>query len=145
MTAITVNVRGTKHVEHTLRKIAPREAERLLKQTVSAVATDVIREAKRHMNFRSVYSTGRMKRGVKKRQRRTRNQTVQMDIMVRGAFYWRFHEYGDGGVPRRAMFGKAINKTRSTLPRRFEQLFMKKLVKRMQRARKAGGAARGGR
>jgi HK97 gp10 family phage protein len=135
---ITVNVRGTAEVERTLAKIAPKHAEALVKQTVSAIATDIVKEAKRGMNFTGPYSTGRMKRSVKKRQRRTRRGIVQTDINVsKRAFYWRFYEYGDANVRRRGMFAKAINKTRPILGVRFQELFMKKLIARLAKERRA--------
>lgn len=129
---ITVNIRGTKEVEHTLRRLAPKHAEALVKQTVGAVASDIVRYAKQGMNFTGPYSTGNMKRSVKKRTRRTRKGIIQQDVSVlKRAFYWRFYEYGDGDVPRRRMFGNAIDKVRPNLNRRFEQLFMKKLQNRL--------------
>lgn len=132
---ITVNVRGSAAVERILRDIAPKEAERLVKQTVSAVAQDIVRDAKRNMNFSGPYSTGRMKRAVKKRQRRVRRGIIQSDITVgKRAFYWRFYEYGQDN-PRRRMFGKAVDNTRQTLGVRFEQLFMQKLMRRLAKVR----------
>lgn len=133
---ITVNIRGSREVERILGQIAPREAERLVKQTVSAIGTDVVREAKKHMNFSGRYSTGRMKRSVKKRQRQTRRGIIQTDITVgKRAFYWRFYEYGNSGNPRRRMFGRAIDRVKLTLGQRFEVLFMKKLERRLARVR----------
>lgn len=133
---MSVYIRGSREVQKILAEIAPKEAERLVKQTVSAVATDVVREAKRGMNFGGPYSTGRMKRSVRKRQRRTRGGIIQTDVTVlKRAFYWRFYEYGDGDVPRRRMFGKAIDKTRSNLSRRFDRLFMQKLTRRLAKLR----------
>lgn len=133
---ITYQVRGHREVERILREIAPKEAERLVKQTVSAIGTDVIREARKGMNFTGPYSTGRMKRSVKKRQRRTRGGIIQTDIVVsKRAFYWRFYEYGDGNVRRRRMFGSALDKTGRTLGIRFNQLFMQKLTRRLAKLR----------
>jgi hypothetical protein len=141
---ITVNIRGSQEVERILKEIAPREAERLVRQTVSAIATDVVRDAKRGMNFSGPYSTGRMKRSVKKRQRRVRAGIIQTDVVVgKRAFYWRFYEYGDGNNPAMRMFGEALSKTRQTLGPRFDQLFMKKLVARLAKAR--NGPLRGSR
>jgi HK97 gp10 family phage protein len=141
---ITVNVRGTREVERILAQIAPKEAERLVKQTVSAIATDVVKDAKKEMNFSGPFSTGRMKRSVKKRQRRVRQGIIQTDIAVgQRAFYWRFYEYGDGNNPRRRMFGKAVDNTRRELAQRFETLFMQKLIRRLAKVR--NGPLRGAR
>lgn len=133
---VTINVRGSREVERILKEIAPKEAERLIKQTVSAVATDIVKDARKEMNFTGPYSVGRMKRSVKKRQRRVRAGIIQTDITVaKRAFYWRFYEYGDGDVPRRRMFGKAIDKMKPQLARRFDMLFMKKLERRLAKVR----------
>ena len=131
---IKMNIRGGPFVEKTLREIAPKEAESLMKATVGALATDVIREAKKGMNFSGPYSTGRMKKSVKKRVRRTRKGIIQTDVTVgKRAFYWRFYEYGDGDVPRVAMFGNAIRHVGRTLGRRTTELFLKKLTQRLER------------
>lgn len=133
---ITLNIRGEREVERILKEIAPKEAEKLVRATVGALASDIVRDAKREMNFGGPYSTGRMKRSVNKKRRRTRRGIIQEDVGVRKrAFYWRFYEYGDANVPRRRMFGKAIDKMRPVLGKRWNDLFMKKLIRRLERAR----------
>lgn len=133
---ITYNVRGAREVERILREIAPKEAERLVKATISAIGTDVVREARKEMRFSGVYSTGRMRKSVYKVQRRTRGGIIQTDVGVKKrAFYWRFYEYGQNGMPRRRMFGKAIDKVGPMVGVRFEKLFMKKLIARLARVR----------
>lgn len=133
---ITLNVRGSRDVERILGEIAPKEAERLVKATVSALATDVVRDARKEMRFTGPYSVGRMRRATGKRTRRTRGGIIQVDVQVmKRAFYWRFYEYGDADVPRRRMFGKALDQLNGQLANRWEELFMKKLVKRLERAR----------
>lgn len=135
---ITVNVRGARAVERTLREIAPKHAEALVKATIGAIATDIMKDAKREMHFTGPYSTGNMKRSTKKRARRTRDGIIQTDIVVsKRAFYWRFYEYGNGEVKKRAMFAKAIEKARPELGPRFQELFLKKLTARLSRIRRA--------
>ena len=138
---ITVNVRGTRAVERTLRQVGPKVGLALTKSTVSAVASEVMKNAKKEMKFTGRYTKGRMRKATKKRVRRVRGGVVQNDIVVnRRAFYWRFWEYGDGDVPRRAMFGKAVKQIKPVLAHRFEVLFMKKFQARLARERrKAAG------
>jgi hypothetical protein len=52
---------------------------------------------------------GKIKRGTKAKRRRGSRDKVQSDVIVQGAFYWRFLEYGQGpdGVEY-AMFLKGI-------------------------------------
>lgn len=134
---ITVNVRGSREVERILSEIAPKESERLVRQTVSAIGSDVVREARKGMKFTGKYSTGRMRKLTKKRQRRTRRGIIQTDVLVgKRAFYWRFYEYGQGKIRKRGMFANAIGKVRGNLGARFEALFLKKLEKRLARLRR---------
>lgn len=143
---ITMQWRGSAEVERILKEIAPREAERLVKQTISAIATDVVREARKEMRFTGPYSVGTMRRSTKKRQRRVRGGIIQTDIVVaKRAFYWRFYEYGDGIVPRRRMFGKSLDKLRPRLSGRFDDLFMKKLTARLAKVRNGPLRGTGGR
>lgn len=139
---ITVNTRGAREVERILSQIAPKEAARLVKSTVGGVASEVMKDAKRNMPR----GTGKMKRLTKKRIRRMRRGIAQNDIVVgRSAFYWRFHEYGDGHVKRSAMFYKSINAIRPELGRIFERLFLRKLEARLKRVRNGPLRGRGGR
>ena len=133
---ITVNVRGDDVTEHILRRIAPRHAEALVKQTVGAIATKISKDARKSMYFSGPYSTGRMRKSVKNRRRRTRNGIVQTDIVVaKRAFYWRFYEYGDGDVRARRMFAKAVDNMRPRLVHEFKTIFGRKFVARLKKHR----------
>lgn len=134
---ISLQVRGARETERILKEIAPKHALALTRSTVGAIASEVMKDAKRGMNFSGQYSTGRMKRSTKKRSRRVRAGIVQQDIMVgRRAFYWRYYEYGQGGNPRKRMFEKALMNMNGQLARRWEELFMKKLLQRLARERR---------
>lgn len=129
---INIQVWGAGLVERTLRDIAPREALTLTRATVGAVASEIMKDARKEMPKQ----TGALRRAVKKRRRQVRRGIVREDIVVApGAFYWRFHEYGNGRVRERAMFGKAVHKMRGRIGPRFEELFLKKLTARLARAR----------
>jgi HK97 gp10 family phage protein len=136
---ITVDVVGSEQVARTLSQLGPRQAKNLLRSSTRALASTVMKDAKSHMVWSEGYSTGATKRGTRLRQRRIRDGQVQFDIVVHDAFWWRFHEYGQG-VPEKAMFGRAVHAIRSKVGPMFEQLFVKKLAAMLAReAKKQGG------
>lgn len=139
---ITISVRGTRAVENTLAKVGPKAGLALSRATVSALASEIVRDARGEMSFTGAYTKRTMRKATKKKVRRVRAGIVQNDVIVgKNAFYWRFWEYGQGStVTRRRMFGKSVNNMRAVLGARWEALFMKKLQARLARERrKAGG------
>ncbi len=143
---ISIHVRGGRDVGHILRVVGPRDAFALTRSTVGALTSEVMRDAKKNMNFTGPYSVGLMKRSTRKRVRRVRNGVFRNDIIVlAAAFYWRFYEYGDGHNPRRRMFGNTLIEFRPKLKARWRALFMDKFIRRMQRARNGplAGTGRG--
>jgi len=136
---ITIDVVGSEQVARTLSQLGPRQSKNLLRSSTRALASAVMKDAKSHMNWSAGYSTGATKRGTRLRQRRIRDGRVQFDIEVRNAFWWRFHEYGQG-VPEKAMFGRAVHAIRHKVGPMFERLFVKKLAAMLAReAKKRGG------
>lgn len=122
---------GIDDVSSLLANIAPKEALNLTRSTVHATAGQVAKDAKRFMPA----DTGTMKAATKTRRRKVRNGTVRSDVMVgKGAFYWRFREYGQGPDLREdAMFMKAIAQIRGQIDRIFTEQFGKKLEARLRR------------
>lgn len=134
---ISYDVVGEEHVARTLSQIGPREARNLMRSVVRALAQDVRKGAIKNMTWTRGYSTGATKRGTKLRQRKIRDGQVQFDIVVQGAFWWRFHEYGQG-VPERAMFGRSLHRIRHQVGPMFDRLFLKKWEAAMARQRRRG-------
>jgi hypothetical protein len=129
---VSVTVRGIGDVNRILGEIAPREAVNLMRSTVHDVAGKVAKAAKADMSI----DEGKMKRGTKAKRRRGSRDKVQSDVIVQGAFYWRFLEYGQGpdGVEY-AMFLKALQAMRPEMSRIYVESFAKKLIARLKRER----------
>lgn len=129
---MTVTITGIADVNRILAQIAPREAVNLMRSTVHGVATDLAKDAKADMPT----DQGDMRKGTKAKRRRGRPGYVQSDVVVEGAFYWRFLEYGQGpdGVEH-AMFLKALQAMRPNMNRVYVEQFAKKLIARLKRAR----------
>ena len=128
MVGVTIQIRGTQAVEHTLRKIAPKHALTLMRATIGAVAGDLRKAAIRNMDFGGPFTTGTMKKATKLRRRKVRKGIIQTDIVVGPqAFYWRFWEYGASNkTPEKAMFGRAVRKIDGQLDQLLERHFLKK-------------------
>jgi len=129
---MTVTIRGVADVNRILAEIAPREALNLMRATVQGVASDLAKRAKTDMPT----DEGAMKRGTKAKRRRGRTGHVQSDVVIEGAFYWRFLEYGQGpdGVEH-AMFLKALQSMRPEMSKVYTEQFAKKLIARLKRER----------
>lgn len=89
---MSVEIRGIDDVRRVLRDVMPREAKILSRQTVKDVAQAMVDEAKPLMPV----DEGDLIKGTHARQERDKNGIPLASVRVRGAFYWRFLEYGDG-------------------------------------------------
>lgn len=130
---MTVELKGLNDIDDMLSKIAPRQAQNIMRATIHGVAGTIRDDAKKAMPV----DEGDMRKGTKiKRERTVRGQLLST-VRVAGAFYWRFVEYGQGpdGVEV-AMFGKAVAKYRSRQNEIFLQQFGKKFEAALVRARK---------
>lgn len=134
---MSVELKGLDDVDELLSKIAPRQAQNIMRATIHGIAGEIRDDAKRDMPV----DEGDMKRGTKsKREKSVRGQLLST-VRVAGAFYWRFLEYGQGpdGVEV-AMFGKAVAKYRARQNEIFLQQFGKKFEAALVRARKRQSA-----
>lgn len=129
---MTVDVRGIADVNRILGELAPREAVNIMRATVHDVAGKVAKKAKAG----TPVDEGDVERGTKAKRRRGTRETVQSDVVVEGAYYWRFLEYGQGpdGVEH-AMFLKALQAMRPEMRQIYVESFAKKLIARLVRAR----------
>ena len=125
-----VKIEGLDAVRRMLNDIAPTEARRLMRDTVQDVAKQVATDAKEIMPRDS----GAMARGTYARKEPIAAGKIESTVRVRGAFYWRFLEVGDGpdGVEH-AMFLRAKERMLAVLDRQFLDAFAKRLVARLMR------------
>lgn len=127
---MSVEIRGIDDVRRLLQDIMPKEAKTLTRQTTKDVATEIADEAKRIMPV----DEGDMRAGTRVKQERDKDGQGQASVRVRGAFYWRFLEYGDGpdGIEH-AMFMRAKEKVMRNIDTIATRTFVKRLAARLRR------------
>ena len=125
-----VRIDGIDAVRRVLKEVAPQEARKLMRDTVQDIAKEVAEDAKTHMRRDS----GDMIRGTYARKEPMQNGNPLSTVRVRGAFYWRFREYGQGpDHVEDAMFFKARERMLSILDQQFLNAFARRLVARLKR------------
>lgn len=126
-----VEIRNLDDVRNILMRIAPREAENLMRTTTHDIAGQLAADARSNMPRDS----GGMIAGTKHKREKTPGKGLSRStVRVARAFYWRFLEYGDG--PDRvehAFFLKSLRKMNVELNTVFLATFAKKLVARLKR------------
>lgn len=127
---MTVEIRGLDDVRRLLRDIMPREAKALTRQTTKDVAKAIADTAKPMMPV----DEGDMRRGTHSKQERDKDGEGRASVRVRGAFYWRFLEYGDGpdGIEH-AFFLRAKEKVMRNIDSIATQAFVKRLAARLRK------------
>lgn len=127
---MTVEIRGIDDVRRLLGDLMPKEARALTRQTTKDVATEIATEAKAVMPV----DEGKMRAGTRAVQERDKDGQGQASVRVRGAFYWRFLEYGDGpdGIEH-AMFLRAKEKVMRNIDTIATQKFVKRLAARLSK------------
>lgn len=125
---MSVEIRGIDDVRRLLRDVMPREARILTRQTTKDVASAIADEAKALMPV----DEGTMVAGTNAFQERDRDGHGAASVRVRGAFYWRFLEYGDGpdGIEH-AFFLRAREKVMQNIDSIATQAFVRRLVARI--------------
>lgn len=127
-------IEGIADVNRTLKEIAPREAQNLMRATVQDIASQLAKSGK--ANARK--GDGTLKKAIKAKRERTYPGKAESSVVVsKEAFYWRFEEYGQGpdGVEV-AMFLRALEEMRPNMDRVYMESFVKKLEARLARERK---------
>jgi len=127
---VSVEIRGIDDVRRLLGDLMPKEAKLLTRQTTKDVAEAIADEAKRIMPV----DEGEMRSGTRARQERDKDGTGRASVRVKGAFYWRFLEYGDGpdGIEH-AMFARAKEKIMHKIDTVATRAFVQRLAARLRR------------
>jgi HK97 gp10 family phage protein len=125
-----VRIRGIDDVRRTLAEIMPREAKMLTRQVTKDVAQAIANEAKPLMPT----DTTAMVRGTRAQQERDKDGVGSATVRVRGAFYWKFLERGDGpdGIEH-AFFLRAREKVMSQIDQLVVYSFVQRLAARLKR------------
>lgn len=127
---MSVEIRGIDDVRRLLRDVMPKEAKVLTRQTTKDVAEAIADEAKRIMPV----DHGDMRSGTRARQERDKDGQGRASVRVKGAFYWRFLEYGDGpdGIEH-AMFARSKEKIMHKIDTIATRAFVQRLAARLRR------------
>jgi len=127
-------IRGLDDVKQILEQATPKHGEAIMRATVHDISGQIVKDAKRN----APEDEGDLKASIKNKRRRKRFGVLRSDAIVqRFAYYWRFLEYGDGpDGEEHAMFLRALQKMKPNIESVFLNSFGKKLVARLNRARK---------
>lgn len=127
---MTVEIRGIDDVRRLLADVMPKEARVLTRQTTKDVADAIADEAKRLVPV----DEGDLRAGIRAKQERDQDGEGRASVRVRGAFYWRFLEYGDGpdGIEH-AFFLRSREKVMRNIDTIATKAFVKRLSARLAR------------
>lgn len=132
-----MTLRGVDDVDALLSKIAPRQAQNIMRATVHEMAGGVRKDAQAGMPV----DDGDMKRATKAKREQVRYGRIRSTVRVaKKAFYWRFLEYGDGpDKVEHAFFLRAVERLRAEMMSRYLVAFGKKWEAALARHRKKFG------
>jgi hypothetical protein len=134
--SVDVKIRGVADVNRTLQTIAPNEARNLMRATIAQLTKDYAKEASKRVPRREGVLADSI---IHKRERGTREIIAGTVRVLPKAFYWRFLEYGQGpDKVEHAMFLKTLQALQPDLERRYLEIFVKKLLARLERKAKKG-------
>lgn len=127
---MTVEIRGIDDVRRLLGEMMPREAKALTRQTTKDVAQAIVDAAVPLMPVDS----GDMRGGTRARQERDKDGQGVASVRVKGAYYWRFLEYGDGpdGIEY-AFFMRGKEKVMHNIDTIATRAFVRRLATRLRK------------
>lgn len=134
MSKPTYRVIGLDDVKDVLNQVAPKEARKLARATIYALAARVTKGAKL---LAPIGDTGVLKKSIYTKSEKSHPDKPRASVKFRKeAFYWRFVEYGTGGEkPRPAkpfLKPARIDVTRKqTMQQILSEEFQKKLTQRI--------------
>jgi len=125
---MSVEIKGLSDVRRVLAEVMPREAKILTRKTTKDVAKAIVDAAKPLIPV----DQGDLRRGTKANQERDKGGVGMAAVRVKGAFYWRFLEYGDGpdGIEH-AFFMRAREKVMRNIETVATRAFVKQLAARI--------------
>lgn len=132
---------GIKEMNKVLEELAPKHARALSRNTIRGLAARVVKEAKK----RVVTKSGKLKKGIKAKNRRSTPDKPISDVVVNGGktkgdpFYWRFVEYGTGGPvpqPEQPFLRPAKDLVTANMSKILKEEFTKKLASAIKREQK---------
>lgn len=138
---MSVSVIGIEDLIEIMDELAPKYAANLARATMHGIAGRIAKEAK----TRASVDEGTLKKGIKAKRRRSPPERPVSDVVVesgkgkKSAFYWRFVEYGTGGLepqPEQPFLRPAKDLIVSKMPEILDEEIKKKLVGMVNREKK---------
>ncbi|WP_425401258.1 HK97-gp10 family putative phage morphogenesis protein [Algiphilus sp.] len=134
-----VQLQGVKGLERYLEQLAPRAAERVMRNGV----TDLARDGRDEMRRRAAKDEGILRKAINAKRRRGKRGEARAVVYVThgkgvkfDAYYWHFIEYGTSGYSagetRRDAKGKSHGTVRTNIPSRAAQPFARPTWDQMQ-------------
>lgn len=142
---ISMSVDGFDAVSDVLKKVAPREARNILRNTVHAVAGEIRNEMRQRVK-ETVEDTGTLRKAIVSRRERPRGNIVASNVTIthgkrhrNNAYYWHMVNYGTvntGGEGAR-FIETTVEAMRPQIPGIFTREFSVKYEQLLQRKLRA--------
>lgn len=138
---MSASVIGIDELIEIMDELAPKYAANLARATMHGIAGRIAKEAKKRVPI----DEGTLKKGIKAKRRRSPPERPVSDVVVesgkgkKSAFYWRFVEYGTGGLvpqPEQPFLRPAKDLVVSNMREILDEEIKKKLVGMINREKK---------
>ncbi len=144
MTATGVTIEGLDFVREQLEDFLPREAEAILRRTVTKIAANVRDDIRKT----APKLTGTLRRAVRsRRERGSKGEVLAAVYITKGkgakadAFYWHMVEFGTRTSPARPFIGPAVERARAGYAEALKSEVGRQVIKQLEkRAAKQRGA-----
>jgi len=135
----TFTLDGLDEVRATLRDVAPKEANNIMRATIRAITVSINKDAKAN----APVDSGAMKASLKVRSRKSKPDNPIFEIWAGAkgatfdAYYWRFVEYGTKDTSPRPFVRPAVDAARAKMSSMLRDEFGKKWEKALAKKRKS--------
>lgn len=129
-----IEIEGMKDLEKLLEDVMPREANNIVRRTVTRIAAGV----RKDMRKAAPKDEGDLRKGIKSKRNRGRPNYAEAQVYADPkAFYWRFVEHGTIEAPAQPFAFPTIEKWRARIDEIYREEFGKQFEKEMaKRAKK---------
>lgn len=134
---IEIKLEGFDAVQKALKDLAPREANQVLKRTVTKIAAGMRDEARRRVPV----DEGTLKKAIRSKRERGTKTSAEAGLRIHPkGFYWHLIEFGTIKAPAQPFLVPSIEHTRANIAKIFREEFFKQFARQMvKRANKIPG------
>lgn len=140
---ISMSIEGFDAVSDVLKKVAPREAKNILRNTVHAVAGEMRNEMRQHVK-ETVEDTGTLRKAIVAKREKAKGNTVASNVTIthgkgqkNDAYYWHMVNYGTVNTDEQPFIEPVVEAMRPQIPGIFTREFSVKYADLVQRKLKA--------